>query len=324
MIVSVIIPTYNYGNYICFAIDSVLIQLHTHEVEIIVVDDGSTDDTEMVLQSYINTGKIKYFYQQNNGKASATSFAIAQCIGKYIFNLDADDWFLAGKIADSIAIFESDDTIVHVASPAKILHQDTGLFNVEKIPVGIIGIAVDGDKMLQYFYNNNILFGGGTTYAARAKILKNIIIPAAVDMYIDEFLILALLPFGKSFIIKEPLSVWRVHQGNYSVGSVSPAFKRQKAQRLLSSSDGILQYLQINNFSASLLTVFRLKNLTERITLLENQNRKKFVNIVSYAFTTFVVLRPNWSQVKNYHVINRLIPTMVFRLLKGFLKKTAV
>ena len=315
--VSVIIPTYNYANYICQAIDSALQQIFDGYIEIIVVDDGSTDDTQNALSKYIADGSIKYFYQENKGKAAATSFAIRQSSGEFIFNLDADDLFMPGKISRSVAVFQSDISIVHVASPAKIVFQNTGLFEVENIPVGIMDKAIDGNWLLQYFYNSNIIFGGGTTYAARASVLKKILIPDAVDMFIDEFLIVAVLPFGKSFIVPVPLSIWRVHQNNYSVGESSAGQKQKKARRLMCSSDALLSYFKNNDFKKPLVKLYKLKNSTGAITLLENERQKNILHIFSYAFKTFIVLRPSWQQIKKYHVINRLIPTSMFRILKS-------
>ena len=321
---SVIIPTYNYANFICEAINSVLKQAYLGEIEIIVVDDGSTDNTIDILKHFIKEGKIKYFFQENRGKASATNFAIQQSKGKYIFNLDADDTFLPNKIKASVAIFESDDTIVHVGSTAKILYHDKGLFEVEKIPIDILNKPLDGIWLLHYFYNANILFGGGTTYSARASVLKKINIPDAVDMYIDEFLIVAILPFGKSYIISEALSVWRVHANNYSVGQSTKAHKMYKAQRLLKSSNAMLSYVQNNNYTEELLKIYRLKNITEKITLQENESKKSIGNILQYAFQTLIVLRPNMHLIKKYHVINRLIPTSVFKILKHYFKNAII
>lgn len=314
---SVIIPTYNYAHFIYTAINSVLEQEYLGGIEIIVVDDGSTDNTIDILKPFIEEGTISYFFQENKGKASATNFAIQKSVGKYIFNLDADDIFLPNKIKDSINIFESDGSIVHVASPAKILYQDTGLFEVEKISVDIVDKPLDGHWLLNYFYTGNILFGGGTTYAARASVLKKISIPDAVDMYIDEFLILAILPFGKSYIIPEALSVWRVHATNYSVGQSTKELKMYKEQRLLKSSDAMLAYLEDNYYNESILKIYLLKNLTGKISSKENKNIKNFGDILRYAFKIFIVLRPKWKQVKNYHVINRLIPTGIFNFLKN-------
>jgi len=67
-------------------------------VEVIVVDDGSTDDTKAVLMPYIASKKIKYFYQKNKGASSARNFGIEKACGQYIGFLDADDIFLPGMI----------------------------------------------------------------------------------------------------------------------------------------------------------------------------------------------------------------------------------
>ena len=66
--VSAIIPTYNYGRFVCQAVDSVLAQAWPN-VEVIVVDDGSTDDTADRLKSYAD--KIRYIYQTNRGLSAA-------------------------------------------------------------------------------------------------------------------------------------------------------------------------------------------------------------------------------------------------------------
>lgn len=316
---SIIIPTYNYANFISQAINSVLEQTYSQkQIEIIVVDDGSTDNTSEILQPYIDKGQIIYFSQENKGKASATNFAIKKTKGKYIFNLDADDYFLPNKILETINVFESDENIVHVASPALIYNQEKQEFKTESIPSDIMGKPVDGGCLLRYFYNKNILFGGGTTYAARSSILKSIFIPSGVDMYIDEFLILAVLPFGKSYFINETLSVWRVHGKNYSIGKLSGENKKFKSQRLLNSSAEMLTFLENQEYDIQMIKIYRLKNLTRLISYKESMNRKNIIDILTYAHLVFIVLRPNWTQIKNYRVLNRLVPTSLLRILKYF------
>ncbi|MCF3623185.1 glycosyltransferase family 2 protein, partial [Planktothrix agardhii 1801] len=76
--VSVIIPTYNCDRFLPEAIDSVLMQTY-QDYEIIVIDDGSTDQTCQVLESYQN--KIRYFYQENQGSAVARNLGIKQAQG---------------------------------------------------------------------------------------------------------------------------------------------------------------------------------------------------------------------------------------------------
>lgn len=107
-LVSIIIPTYNRSKYICRAIDSALAQTYP-ETEIIVIDDGSTDDTPSVLKPYMP--KIKYVHQQNGGISAARNRGIKESAGKYIAFLDSDDQWAPQKLAIQVAILEKDPKI---------------------------------------------------------------------------------------------------------------------------------------------------------------------------------------------------------------------
>lgn len=315
--VSIIIPTYNYAQFITEAIDSVINQNYPQDkIEIIVIDDGSTDNTIEVLQPYILKGMITYHNQKNKGKANATNSAIDICTGKYIFNLDADDYFYPNKIVETVRIFEEDSSLVHVASPANFVDFYTNNCEAEKLPKDILGKSLNGTWLLKRFYNSNILFGGGTTFAARSSVLKEISIPDEVDMYIDEFLILAVLPFGNSYFYQEPLSVWRVHKNNYSNNSDVDDKFLKKAHRLLNSSKAVLQYLELNSTDKDLVKIYRLQDATRRISFREKINKKTAKNIFDYAKEVFFDIQPQWHLVNNYKVINRLIPSSIFNLLK--------
>ena len=101
-LVSVIIPTYNRGWIIKEAIDSVLAQDYT-EFELIVVDDGSTDHTSDVLDSYGDD--IKVLFQKNKGVSAARNRGIAEASGKFIAFLDSDDLWLPQKLTVQIEFF---------------------------------------------------------------------------------------------------------------------------------------------------------------------------------------------------------------------------
>jgi len=102
--VSVIIPTYNRGWIIHEAIDSVLAQDYT-EFELIVVDDGSSDHTSDVLDSYRNV--IKVLSQQNKGVSAARNRGIAKASGKFIAFLDSDDLWLPQKLSRQVEFFNT-------------------------------------------------------------------------------------------------------------------------------------------------------------------------------------------------------------------------
>ncbi len=93
--ISVIIPTYNGARYIRQAIDSVLAQSYS-DYEIIVVDDGSTDNTAEILWPYGD--RITYLYQSNQKLPTARNNGITASKGKYLAFLDSDDLFLPDKL----------------------------------------------------------------------------------------------------------------------------------------------------------------------------------------------------------------------------------
>lgn len=98
-LVSVIIPTYNNGQFIKEAIDSVLNQTYS-EIEIIVVDDGSTDNTRKIVEKYKN--RVKYLYKENSGSASARNMGIRESSGELIAFLDSDDVWEDKKLEEQV------------------------------------------------------------------------------------------------------------------------------------------------------------------------------------------------------------------------------
>jgi hypothetical protein len=100
MIISVVIPTYNYGHYLPFAIESVLAQKRFPD-EIIVVDDGSTDDTKEVVARY--APRVRYFFQQNAGLSAARNTGTKLASGDWVAYLDSDDAWKPEKLLDQEA-----------------------------------------------------------------------------------------------------------------------------------------------------------------------------------------------------------------------------
>ena len=98
--VSVVIPVYNRAKLLARAIDSVLSQT-CRDFELIVVDDGSTDNTAMVARGY--GGDLVYIHQKNKGAAAARNAGIRAANFDLISFLDSDDWFLKHKLEQQIA-----------------------------------------------------------------------------------------------------------------------------------------------------------------------------------------------------------------------------
>ena len=107
--VSVVIPTYNRARYVTKAIESVLAQSYTNR-EIIVVDDGSTDDTQAVLLPYAD--RIRTIHQTNSGPGAARNAGIQAARGRWIAFLDSDDEWSPRKLAGQMADLERNPGLV--------------------------------------------------------------------------------------------------------------------------------------------------------------------------------------------------------------------
>ena len=121
--VSVNIPVYNGKEYIRETLESVLKQTYS-DFEIIIIDDGSTDETSQIIKEY-NDPRIKYFFQENQGIGKARNAAIRKSGGEYIAFLDQDDLWLPDKLAEQI-------TFIEKRSDLGLVFSDSIFFNEKK------------------------------------------------------------------------------------------------------------------------------------------------------------------------------------------------
>lgn len=121
--ISVIIPTYNSEKYICEAIDSVLCQTYK-DYEIIIIDDGSTDNTRTIITERYPF--IRYFYNDNRGVSYARNYGISKAQGDLVAFLDADDKWLPEKLEKQVVLF-SDDHKLGMAFTENYFFDDHGI-----------------------------------------------------------------------------------------------------------------------------------------------------------------------------------------------------
>lgn len=139
-LISVIVVTYNDAKHVCRAINSILKQ-GLKNIEIILVDDASTDNTkEILLNKYKNNSRVKLFFQnKNNRQGYQRNFGILQSSGKYIFFLDSDDWI-------------SKKTLIHLCSIAEE-------HKLEVVGCGANSITEDGD--VSFYHGEDMYCSGG-------------------------------------------------------------------------------------------------------------------------------------------------------------------
>ena len=121
--VTVIIPTYNRAKYLVAAVESVLSQTASPH-QVIVVNDGSSDDTDRVIAPYLN--RIDYIRKENSGKAASVNLALTKATGDYVWVFDDDDVALPHFIECQIGLLDRDPTLGFTYSNFRFGHDRNG------------------------------------------------------------------------------------------------------------------------------------------------------------------------------------------------------
>jgi glycosyltransferase involved in cell wall biosynthesis len=207
-LISVLITTHNYGRFIEEAIGSVLSQdFPPDRVEILVVDDGSTDGTSERVKKY--GLHIQYFYKPNGGQASALNFGIARARGEFIALLDADDLFLPGKLKRIVDSFHQDPALGMVYHRLVEWYVQTD----ERRERSFFAISGDIRKAPDRFVS--YLAEPASCVTFRRSALDPLLpIPEEIRMLGDTYLV-TLIPFLTPILaIPEFLAVYRIHGRN--------------------------------------------------------------------------------------------------------------
>ena len=138
-LVNVIVPSYNAAKFICETLDSVLSQTYSN-IELIVVNDGSKDDTDAVVRAYQsakNDPRLSYFSKLNTGVSDTRNFGFARSRGEYVAFLDADDLFLPNNLAEKVKALDAAPS-AGMAYSASICFGESGIIRIQEasIPTG--------------------------------------------------------------------------------------------------------------------------------------------------------------------------------------------
>jgi len=129
--VSVIIPTYNRPRWLPETIESVFAQTYPH-IELIVVNDGSTDNTEEFIEPY--SDRITYIYKENGGPGSAVNAGIAAATGKYVARIDDDDLFLPEKVEFQVKMFQKEPELGLIGTDHHIIDLEGEIVGTVAVP----------------------------------------------------------------------------------------------------------------------------------------------------------------------------------------------
>ena len=206
--VSIIIPVYNGERFLKETIDSLITTNHKIKIEIIVVNDGSTDSTQQILDQYQD--KIKYFYQENSGQSSAINFGLKKATGRYCSIVNSDDPILDTEIYEiSSNILDTKEGVIATYPNWVIIDEESSIIrNVE---------VVDYSEM-ELVGKFNCIIGPGGVF--RTNVGRSAGGWDTSIKYIPDYdFWLKLSRFGTFEKIPRTLAAWRHHSESISVKS---------------------------------------------------------------------------------------------------------
>lgn len=214
MLISIILDNYNYARFLPQAIDSVLAQSY-EEWELIIVDDGSTDESQNIIQAYADKEpRIKPIFKQNGGQASAFNAGFAASCGDVLCFLDSDDYFAPAKLERIAAM---------MANGYDYVYNDN--FSVDTD-----GVLCD-DDFKRYRYDGNNLFlvyylskypGCVTSTLSIRRSLALCIFPIEDEegwrIQADDPIVFQAAMMGRAKYFDEKLTYYRIHNSNGHYG----------------------------------------------------------------------------------------------------------
>jgi glycosyltransferase involved in cell wall biosynthesis len=224
-LITVLITTYNYGQFLGEAIESVLAQeFPQDQVQIIVADDGSTDDTAERARKY--GSRIEYFYQSNGGQAAALNLGISKSRGEILALLDADDVFLPGKLARVAEAFERNPAVGMVYHRLMEWHVQRD----ENREWPFLPLSGDFRKTPDYFLSYYAQPASSLCFR-RSAISPLLPIPEVIRMLGDCFLGSLVPLLSPILAIPEVLAFYRIHGRNsYSISDIQIPIENAKSR----------------------------------------------------------------------------------------------
>jgi len=239
MLISVLLNNYNYDKYISKAIESVLNQSYEN-FELIIVDDGSVDDSKEIIKYYAKKdNRIKYFFQDNGGQASALNEGVKHCKGEIISFLDSDDEFKKDKLLEVVNAYKKGYEYI--------------LNDVEVIGKNVnVSIFKYGGYNLFLVYYFTYFVGGITSSISISKKLAKKIFPIKDEDFFriraDDVIVFSAGMLSKSYYIDKKLTYYRIHGENrYMLKKdfFNPSYKYKRDIHLYQLKKEILNKLDI-------------------------------------------------------------------------------
>lgn len=239
--ISVIIPIFNRIDYLNKSVDSVLEQKNVN-IELILIDDGSTDGSSDVIDSYAARLKnVVAIHQPNQGLSAARNAGLDICKGKYIFFLDSDDYIENGALLRLLKIITENDTDIVIGKYSRYLENGT-LEYENHIPDNLKNKVLDKRELLSLMYiENSYLWCVAWGKLYRREVFDNIRFPVGKASE-DEFIMPQILEKIKSIYLLDEELYHQTLSANSIVRSSITVKKLDATEAILYMIDYLIEH----------------------------------------------------------------------------------
>lgn len=209
----IVIPAYNVEKYIEQCVDSVLAQETQFSFKVFIVNDGSTDSTQQILEKYVDHPQVTIVNQTNKGLSEARNTGIKDIVGRYVMFVDSDDYLLSGAVESlmSVAVDTSDDL---VQGAYNVFYDDTQ--SVDHTTRGVTS------EVRRAVYQAGRLPGFAWGKVFKAELFKNIIFPPGM-WYEDTIMGMCVFPLIKTYSsVTSPVYCYRKRRGSITASQATP------------------------------------------------------------------------------------------------------
>jgi glycosyltransferase involved in cell wall biosynthesis len=247
--VTALVDTYNHESFIEEAISSVLQQdFPASEMEILVVDDGSTDHTPELVRKF--GPRVRLLCKVNGGQASAFNMGIIEARGEIVAFLDGDDWWALNKVKRVAEVFASHPEVGITGHSITEIMLD-GRQRVERLREDTRFQANSPEGARIFRTRKNFL--GTSRMAIRTELLRNILpVPVRLVIQADEYLFTMAAVLSEAVVLAEPLTFYRHHSSNlFQISAHDPVKLRRKLEVFQALSKALSEQLQLHKMEPS-------------------------------------------------------------------------
>lgn len=278
--ISIIIPSYNYQNFIANTIESVINQTYDNW-ELIIVDDGSTDDSLAIIEKYRNNSKIKIFQHENGvnkGLKDTILLGLEKSKGDYIAFLESDDWWEKNYLEKKAEILDKNENIKFIFNNVELCSEKKNITWYEtylKSQKKILKKEKMPCNLEKYFIKHNFIPTFSCVLVEK-KLLESCDFNPTADPTLDFWLFKQLASKTKFYYVPNKLTNWRLHDDSY-INSIFIA--KGEFEGFIEETEKYSSYSKKNIKKISLFKKFKQK-FNSKISNSLNIISKKRYNIL--------------------------------------------